>query len=100
MKLMHFLRYTTCLTFLTVLMPFSPAQATAPTAKPVVVTRAGAVSGTGGEVESFKGIPYAAPPVGPLRWRAPQPATPWKGVRDATHFSDDCMQRPYVISTG
>ena len=100
MKPMHFLRYTTCLTFLTALTPFSPAQATAPTGKPVVVTRAGAVSGTGGEVESFKGIPYAAPPVGPLRWRAPQPATPWKGVRDASHFGDDCMQRPYVIPTG
>src|SRR5499427_8909094 len=100
MKLLHFLRYTTCLTFLTVLTPFSPAQATAPTGKPVVVTRAGAVSGTGGEVESFKGIPYAAPPVGPLRWRAPQPAKAWKGVRDATHFGDDCMQRPYVIPTG
>src|SRR6516162_9940079 len=100
MKPMHFLRYTTCLTFLTALTPFSPAQATAPTGKPVVVTRAGAVAGTGEEVESFKGIPYAAPPVGPLRWRAPQPATPWKGVRDASHFGDDCMQTPYVIPTG
>jgi para-nitrobenzyl esterase len=78
----------------------SQAQARAPSGQPVVVTRAGSVSGTGGDIETFKGIPYAAPPVGPLRWRAPQPAKAWKGVRDATHFGDDCMQRPYVISTG
>jgi para-nitrobenzyl esterase len=100
MKLAQLLRYTTCLGLVTVLTSLFQAQASAPTGNPVVVTRAGAVSGTGGEIESFKGISYAAPPVGPLRWRAPQPATPWKGVRDATHFGDDCMQRPYVISTG
>jgi para-nitrobenzyl esterase len=52
------------------------------------------------EILTFKGIPYAAPPVGPLRWRAPQPPLPWSGVRDATRFGADCMQTPYVISTG
>jgi para-nitrobenzyl esterase len=100
MKLTQFLRYAAGLTALTVLIPLCQAQSAAPTARPVVVTRSGAVSGTGGEIETFKGIPYAAPPVGPLRWRAPQPATSWTGKRDATHFGDDCMQRPYVISTG
>lgn len=50
----------------------------------------GAVSG---EVLSFKGIPYA-PPVGALRWRAPQPVTPWRGVRPATEYGRDCMQKP------
>ena len=38
-------------------------------------------------VESFKGIPFAAPPVGDLRWRAPQPVQPWNGVLACTKFS-------------
>ena len=38
-------------------------------------------------------MPYAAPPVGPLRWRPPEPVAAWPGVRDATKFGDDCMQK-------
>lgn len=73
-----------------------------PIASLVVRTRAGSVSGTdvGGGIVAFKGIPYAAPPIGPLRWRPPQPAAPWPGVRAGSHFGDDCMQTPYVIPTG
>ena len=47
------------------------------------------------EVLSFKGIPFAAPPVGELRWRAPQPLKPWTGVRPATAYGHDCMQLPF-----
>ena len=45
-------------------------------------------------VLAFKGIPYAAPPQGVLRWTAPQPPRSWRGVRSARHFGPDCMQRP------
>lgn len=53
-------------------------------------TQAGAVS--------FKGIPFAAPPVGKLRWRPPQPAAHWSGVHQATQFGHDCMQVPSIFS--
>jgi len=55
----------------------------------------GLVSGTGTstpEVRVFKGIPFAAPPVGELRWKAPKPAAHWEGVRKAEEFSPICMQ--------
>ena len=56
----------------------------------------GLVRGTVADgVTSWKGIPFAAPPVGPLRWRAPQPAARWQGVRDATAYAADCMQQPF-----
>lgn len=45
-------------------------------------------------VTSYKGIPYAAAPVDKLRWKAPQPATKWQGVRKADHFGARCMQLP------
>jgi para-nitrobenzyl esterase len=58
-----------------------------------VKTRQGAVEGTlNGSVRSFLGIPYAAPPIGPLRWKAPQPAAKWSGVREAKAFGAHCMQ--------
>ena len=43
-------------------------------------------------ITAYYGIPYAAPPVGPLRWRPPQPAAPWKGVRDSARPGPRCPQ--------
>ncbi|MGA2327465.1 MAG: carboxylesterase family protein [Bryobacteraceae bacterium] len=60
-----------------------------------------AVGVTGGRIRgrlapdggaAFKGIPYARPPLGDLRWREPQPVAPWKGIREATAFSLPCTQ--------
>src|SRR5882757_6690985 len=59
----------------------------------VVRTDAGRVQGTAQDgYRTFQGIPFAAPPVGDLRWSSPQPARPWTGVRDATRPSDACAQ--------
>src|SRR5579863_8311471 len=44
------------------------------------------------DVRVFKGVPFAAPPVGDLRWRAPKPAAHWEGVRKADQFGPVCMQ--------
>ena len=69
-----------------------------PAAAQVVETADGRVEGvvdTSG-VEIYKGIPYAAPPVGPRRWRPPQPVESWTGVRPADRFGPRCMQaRPF-----
>ena len=62
----------------------------------VVTIEAGQVKGSAKDgVLAFKGIPFAAPPLGQLRWRAPQPVTPWTGVRDATEYALDCDQLPF-----
>jgi para-nitrobenzyl esterase len=62
---------------------------------PVAGTANGAVRGlASGAVDEFLGIPYAAPPVGALRWRPPQPAASWSGVRGATRFAPHCPQSP------
>jgi len=62
------------------------------TAQSTVRIASGEISGTGTGVRVYRGIPYAAPPVGPLRWRPPQPVAPWSGVRDGSRFGFDPMQ--------
>ena len=68
-------------------------QAAAGPGGPIAGTASGAVRGLAdGAVDEFLGIPYAAPPVGALRWRPPQPAASWSGVRDTTQFAPHCPQ--------
>jgi para-nitrobenzyl esterase len=68
-------------------------QAQAPATEVVVQTDKGAVRGQAkANYTEWLGIPYAAPPVGPLRWKAPQPAASWSGVRDATRPGNACVQ--------
>lgn len=68
-------------------------------APPVVATSDGAVRGEAADgLQLFRGIPYAAPPVGAGRWRDPAPPAPWTGVRDARRFAASCYQdeaRPF-----
>lgn len=55
----------------------------------------GRIAGTvEGPLTVFRGVPFAAPPVGPLRWKAPQPTPPWTGVREARAFGAACPQGP------
>ena len=73
----------------------SPGQARVATASLEVHIDGGTVRGAIARgVIAFKGIPFAAPPVGTRRWAPPQPVTPWKGVRPALHFGPDCAQLP------
>jgi para-nitrobenzyl esterase len=63
-----------------------------------VRTQAGAVQGTIEDgIVVYKGIPFAAPPLGDLRWRAPKPPAAWTGVRQADKFAPGCMQTPIVL---
>ncbi|MDE3103889.1 MAG: carboxylesterase family protein [Acidobacteriota bacterium] len=77
------------------LSPLLAQPALAQAAGPQVRTDHGVVAGEATadhQVLAFKGIPYAAPPVGKLRWQPPQPAAPWQGVRQATDFGPHCVQ--------
>lgn len=69
-----------------------------PSDENTVATEQGCVKGESlGAVKVFRGIPYAAPPVGNLRWRVPQEHPAWEGVRDATEFGKSCPQLPGTI---
>lgn len=72
---------------------FAFALAAPVMAQPVVNAPAGSVRGEAQEgVNVFRGLPYAQPPVGRLRWRAPAELRPWRGVRDGTRFGPVCPQ--------
>jgi para-nitrobenzyl esterase len=71
----------------------TPAVAPAPDEPPKVRVESGVLAGVAeGGVRIFRGIPFAAPPVGPLRWKAPQPPVPWSGERKATEPGPACLQ--------
>lgn len=78
------------------------ANAVAADSDPIVALRSGQLRGkslgNGGAV--FKGIPYAQPPIGELRWREPLPVKSWIGERDATAFGPPCPQRPNRFAPG
>ena len=55
-------------------------------------------SGSSADIRVYRGVPFAAPPVGDLRWQAPQPPAKWEGVRQAAEFSNACWQTPYPVA--
>ena len=72
-------------------------------AQDIVKTASGTLEGTGRQpsgVREFKGIPFAQPPVGNLRWTEPQPPASWTGVRPAKAFGPRCMQQPIYGDMG
>jgi para-nitrobenzyl esterase len=80
--------------FLFLLAPFLAAQGQSSIQQAKIDT--GTVQGSAdGGISAFKGMPFAAPPVGDLRWRPPQPVAKWKGIRQATQYAADCAQLPF-----
>jgi para-nitrobenzyl esterase len=83
------------LCFLTTTVQWTVAQSQPASASATTVVRVdtGQLQGVVDDgVVSYKGVPFAAPPIGDLRWRPPQPAAQWTGMRQATEFGADCMQ--------
>ena len=70
-------------------------------AAPRVTISSGALAGVrDGGVVSFKGVPFATPPVGKLRWRPPQPVKPWRSVRAADKHGPLCQQKYNEVAEG
>ncbi|MFF9075069.1 carboxylesterase family protein [Streptomyces sp. NPDC014872] len=82
-------------------LPPSVSETSPSETSPLVGTAHGTVRGTReGGVAVFRGIPYAAPPVGARRFAAPEPPEPWEGVRDAMAFGPTAPKRPYAPPLG
>ena len=69
-----------------------------PTTRPVRVTGGRIMGSEDGALNEYFAIPFAAPPVGELRWRAPQPVVPWKGIKTTRDYSPACSQTAAWIS--
>ena len=83
----------TAILILCLLPPSAIAAPSKPMPAPVVKVDSGQLRGElHGTAAVFSGIPYAAPPIGALRWREPQPVAPWKRIRDATKAGSACVQ--------
>jgi para-nitrobenzyl esterase len=80
------------------LAALTPGIGLAQATRPVTVSGGEIVGMRAAGLNTYLGIPYAAPPVGKLRWRAPQAVVPWKGVRQATGFSAACAQSAQWIT--
>lgn len=77
--------------FVALLLFMAPAAIAAP-----ITVEGGKVEGVAdGDIVAFKGIPYAAAPIGNLRWRPPAPVISWQGVRKADTYGLDCLQSPF-----
>jgi para-nitrobenzyl esterase len=85
------MKYTWALSIMALASAAAPVMAQIPQAG----VTGGRIAGTVVDgLSEFKGIPFAASPVGSLRWKAPQPVKPWSGVRQTTAFAPACMQEP------
>jgi para-nitrobenzyl esterase len=92
----------TCIIVVAALVASAPIAASAAPTSPVVGTDNGPIRGTTiAQMQAFLGIPYAAAPIGDLRWRPPQAHPGWQGVLDASEFGPHCPQAasPYGIAS-
>ncbi|MBD2703277.1 carboxylesterase family protein [Spirosoma sp. BT702] len=90
------------ITFLLCLLMIQAAPAVLAQSKPQAKTVNGMVEGVteASGIRAFKGVPFAQPPVGDLRWKEPQPVKNWQGVRKTDHFGPRAMQRPIFGDMG
>ncbi len=97
----HWFRNACGITLALVVVSVAAAQTTRSTSAPRVTLDVGVIegeyTGLGRNEAAFKGIPFAAPPVGTLRWKPPEPVARWAGVRAAREFAPICAQHLYSL---